>query len=141
MHPGRYLHKPWIPAPPTSYPLLSATLIHLFIFSYYLIITALDLLGEARDEGDLTLLTILLFLHQLLSSNPVKGHLLRVGTILSASASIVGSRTKRISTTLRPENLKAARGDLANVAKEAKRHFVGEVVVGGTSLTAILQYL
>ena len=51
--------------PPTSYPLLSATLIQLFKFPHYLIATALSQLGEASWEGDLgalILLTILLFL-------------------------------------------------------------------------------
>lgn len=50
---------------PTSYPLLSATLIQLFKCPHYLIATALAQLGEASWEGDLgalILVTILLFL-------------------------------------------------------------------------------
>lgn len=43
-----------------------------------------------------------------------------------------------MSTSLRPENLKAGRGDLANVAREPKGHFGRD---GGTSLIAISQCL
>lgn len=105
--PDHHLH----PVLPLSHPLL---VIHI---SIHPVATALAQLGEGSWEGDLGALTVpttLFFLPYPVSFNPVREHLMKVATTLSASSQYKLWEVKKMgSLKLSPEILKAGGGDLA----------------------------